>query len=176
MNFRHSKFELYITFAIVCIFFPLSRSAGSPSINNLWEEQESMQKVGHSNHSGQIGFIGRAWCDTKLCSRDACAEEESIRTQELKPERTTSFAIHFSEQKMREEAFEQIFYSTSYLMQKQKMIVVTTSYGFPPRYSLSWIDLQPWPVFVSTKEAGFAFQVNPGATLVRKFLHMCVLY
>jgi len=46
-------------------------------------------------------------------------------------------------------------------MQMQKLIVVTTSYGFPPRYSLSWIELQPWPVFISTKEWGFGFSSEP---------------
>lgn len=162
INYRYSKFELCITFVAVYIFFPCHSSSAINNQGKEWvQEDKTMQKVEFSNLGSRSGFIGKSWCDTKLCSRDACAEEEFIRTQAVKPGSIKNKTIHFSKQKMREEAFERIFYSSRYLMHIQKLIVVTTSYGYPPRYSLSWIDWQPWPVFVSTKEAGFGFASEP---------------
>jgi hypothetical protein len=69
--------------------------------------------------------------------------------------------IHFDVDRMHEEAFRRIFFSRASLIERQQLIVVTTSYGFPPRYSLNWINLQPWPVFVSSKEKGFGFSSEP---------------
>ena len=69
--------------------------------------------------------------------------------------------IHFCKKRMQEEAFEEIFYSPSSVLKSQKLVVVTTSYGVPPNYSLEWIDLQPWPVFISTKERGFGIASEP---------------
>jgi len=125
------------------------------------QEDKAMQDVEYFGISNHRVSTGKSWCDMKLCSKDACAEEEFIRAHKVKPESTKNETIYFSKEKMREEAFERIFYSSQYLMQMQKLIVVTTSYGYPPHYSLSWIDLQPWPVFISTKEAGFGFASEP---------------
>ena len=121
---------------------------------------ENMQKVEEFSELQSV-FVQKNWCNAKLCSKDACAEEEFVRTQDLHPISKENKTIHFSRERMREEVFDGIFFSSNSLMQTQKLIVVSTSYGAPPRYSLSWIDLQPWPVFVSTKEEGFGFASEP---------------
>jgi len=103
------------------------------------------------------------WCTMKLCSKSACEEEKLKRMHKERIMHTNSSRIHFSRKTMREEAFEKLFYSSvsPYPLQTQQLIVVTTSYGVPPRYPLEWIDSQPWPVFISTKEGGFGFASEP---------------
>ena len=103
------------------------------------------------------------WCNMKLCSKSACHEEKMKKMREENIVDVQDKNIHFSKRTMREEVFEKIFYSVNSesLLQAQQLVVVTTSYGVPPHYSLEWINLQPWPVFVSTKESGFAFASEP---------------
>ena len=107
----------------------------------------TLQKVDTTDQT----YSTKNLCNLKLCSRSACEEEALIRRSKSTVA-TGNSTIHFSRQRMQEEAFEKLFYSSSPVINSQKLIVVTTSYGVPPHYSLDWIDLQPWPVFISTKE------------------------
>lgn len=101
------------------------------------------------------------WCTMKLCSKSACMEEILKMRQEIIDMQDK--AISFSRQTMREEVFENIFHAVNSksLLEAQQLVVVTTSFGIPPRYPLEWINLQPWPVFISTKEEGFGFASEP---------------
>ena len=35
-----------------------------------------------------------------------------------------------------------------------ELVVISTSYKYPPRFALDWINAQTWPAFVSTKQPG----------------------
>ena len=117
----------------------------------------TLRKVDTTNQT----YSTKNLCNLKLCSKSACEEEALIRRSKESSVSTENSTIHFSKQRMQEEAFEKIFYSSSSVIKSQKLIVVTTSYGVPPRYPLDWIDLQPWPVFISTKENGFGIASEP---------------
>jgi len=41
------------------------------------------------------------------------------------------------------------------------VVLVVTSYGWPPRFPLDWINRQPWPAFVSTKVPGKGVHSEP---------------
>ena len=69
--------------------------------------------------------------------------------------------VHFHPEKLFEDSFMNLFYGPPRLLEDQPLVVVTTSYGSPPRYSLTWIDLQPWPVFISTKEKNYGIASEP---------------
>mmetsp|Transcript_4685 Transcript_4685/g.8796 ORF Transcript_4685/g.8796 Transcript_4685/m.8796 type:complete len:382 (-) Transcript_4685:1012-2157(-) len=42
-----------------------------------------------------------------------------------------------------------------------KMVVVVSSFAWPPAEDLSWLNEQPWPVFVSTKAQGHGYHSEP---------------
>jgi hypothetical protein len=134
-----------------------SFAAGLETTLSFSQHFGTLRKVDtvHQTHSR------KNYCNLKLCSRSACEEEALIRRSKESSIATENSTIQFSRQKMQEEVFEKIFYSSSSAMKSQKLIVVTTSYGVPPHYPLEWIDLQPWPVFISTKERGFGIASEP---------------
>lgn len=101
------------------------------------------------------------WCDNNLCTKSACTEEMESKQSRIRSVHFRNRTIHFDEFRMREGAFENIFYSGASFMETQNLVVVGTSYGVPPHYSLDWINSQPWPVFISTKEKGFGFASEP---------------
>jgi len=41
------------------------------------------------------------------------------------------------------------------------VVLIVTSYAWPPKFDLSWIQRQPWPAFVSTKEPGKRVHSEP---------------
>jgi hypothetical protein len=90
-----------------------------------------------------------------------------------------NLTISFSPISMKEEAFERIFYSEPSILSSQRLVVVTTSYGHPPRYPLDWLNSQPWPVFVSTKERGFSYSSEPWGNLgqeVSSFVRFILIF
>ena len=102
------------------------------------------------------------WCTVKLCTGDAIRQEMENRKIHFSSEYSLKKSpIVFDSSKLYEEAFLQLFYMEPKAIYKQPLIVVTTSYGFPPHYNLSWIVSQPWPVFISTKEKNFGISSEP---------------
>ena len=146
-----------LLFSIQLLLFPNCESLESGSQRKLAAKQqlESLRLA----HTSSTPDSERFLCNLKLCSRSACEEERVVRTS--KDRIVENGTIHFSVQRLREEAFEKIFYSSSSVMKSQELIVVTTSYGVPPHYPLEWINSQPWPVFISTKEKGFGIASEP---------------
>lgn len=59
------------------------------------------------------------------------------------------------------------------------MVVVASSYGWPPKNSLEWINAQPWPAFVSTKEPGRGINSEPWGNAGREagsYLHFILQF
>jgi len=112
-------------------------------------------------------FVGHTWCTVKLCTADSIKQE--IRERKLYSSKSVNFfffnnknvSITFNQEKLFEQSFLTLFYSPPKQFQEQQLVIVTTSYGKPPRYALSWINLQPWPVFISTKEKNFGISSEP---------------
>ena len=142
---------------IQLLVFPKSKNlaSGYRGKRVAYQKLESLRLAGTYNYPHHL----RALCNLKLCSMSACEEERLLRMR--KDRSIENRTIHFSVARMQEEAFEKIFYSSSSVMKSQRLIVVTTSYGVPPHYPLEWINSQPWPVFVSTKEKGFGIASEP---------------
>ena len=46
-------------------------------------------------------------------------------------------------------------------MQSQKLVVVASNYIYPPRNTLDWVYLQPWPVFISSKVKDLGIASEP---------------
>ncbi|CAL6334404.1 unnamed protein product [Bathycoccus prasinos] len=103
------------------------------------------------------------WCTWKLCTQDAILNE--IAEQKKTKQEFQNVTVFFSNKELLEKAFMNIFYSSPIVLRDHPLIVVTTSYGHPPHYRLDWINSQPWPVFVSTKEANFGISSEPWGNL-----------
>ena len=103
------------------------------------------------------------WCTARLCTENALKEEKQIRSQLMKrgSKEIGSEKVQYLKERLVELKFEKIYYSPPTVLQSQQLVVVTTSYGYPPHYSLDWINSQPWPVFISTKEKGFGIASEP---------------
>ena len=98
------------------------------------------------------------------CMKNRKKEERLLQQQGKTRESYRSkenFYISFDARSMYESSFMSLFYGEPQNMLNSKMIVVSTSYGNPPRNSLEWINRQPWPVFVSSKESNFGIASEP---------------
>lgn len=102
-----------------------------------------------------------SWCTFELCTEEALAQETRERGAITSRANDKNLSVLFSQENLVEQAFMNIFYSRPAVLQGQKLVVVSTSYNYPPRYPLDWINAQPWPVFVSTKEKSFSFSSEP---------------
>lgn len=109
--------------------------------------------------------VEHSWCTRELCTQDAIVLETTQRESWSGKENVQNFSVFFSKSELVEEYFMNIFYSSPYVLQDYPLIVVTTSYGYPPHYSLDWINLQSWPVFISTKEPNFGISSEPWGNL-----------
>jgi len=67
----------------------------------------------------------------------------------------------YIKERLAELKFERIYYSPPIVLQSQESVVVTTSYGYSPHYSLEWINSRPWPVFISKEENNFGVASEP---------------
>lgn len=106
--------------------------------------------------------IFHTWCSRKLCSDTAIKlEVEKKKLLFKEGSAVLNSTIEFDEDNLYERSFMDLFYSVPSLLEAQKMVIVTTSYGYPPKFSLTWINSQPWPVFVSTKESNFGVSSEP---------------
>ena len=106
--------------------------------------------------------VKHRWCTSMLCTKEASMweiyeQEKRLSTGKIIP----SVPVLFSKEKLHEQAFMNIFFSPPHVLHNQTLVVVSTSYGYPPHYSLQWIDAQPWPVFISTKEKNFGVSSEP---------------
>ena len=103
------------------------------------------------------------WCTERLCTERARKDERHIRTNLMKKGTMEigSDKVQYFKGRLVELKFEKIYYSPPTVLQSQELVVVTTSYGYPPHYSLEWINAQPWPVFISTKEKNFGVASEP---------------
>lgn len=103
------------------------------------------------------------WCTEILCTESALKEERQIRSK-LKKKGSMEIGsgkVQYLKERLVELKFEKIYYSPPTVLRSQQLVVVTTSYGYPPHYSLDWINSQPWPVFISTKEKSFGIASEP---------------
>ena len=124
-------------------------------------KDENLVTAGKEEMLSKNGTIKpHLWCTIQLCTDEAIRHEMENRQISF-----SNFSNHksiiFNSVKLYESAFFYLFYSEPRVLYEQPLIVVTTSYGFPPRYSLDWINAQPWPVFISTKEVGFGISSEP---------------
>ena len=120
-----------------------------------------------------------SWCNLKLCTKSACAEEKQRRSHVREVMMTENLTISYSQSNMKEAAFERLFYSEPWMLSSQQLVVVTSTYGNPPCYPMDWLDSQPWPVFISTKERGFSFSSEPWGNLgqeVSSFVRFILLF
>ena len=116
-----------------------------------------------------IGFseVLHSWCTEDLCTLNGMHEEQEDRLLQQQGKTRKSyrskenFYISFDARSMYESSFMSLFYGEPQNILNSKMIVVSTSYGNPPRNSLEWINRQPWPVFVSSKESNFGIASEP---------------
>ncbi|KAK3272036.1 hypothetical protein CYMTET_19643 [Cymbomonas tetramitiformis] len=65
----------------------------------------------------------------------------------------------FNPETLVEETFEQAMNRGR--IKDLEMVLVITSYGWPPRFSLDWINNQPFPAFVSSKVKGKGVHSEP---------------
>lgn len=128
-------------------------------------EDENLVAAGKKEmQSKNLTIKPHLWCTIQLCTDEAIRQEMEKRKISSSNFSNHSFKdklITFNSAKLYESAFSYLFYLEPRVLYDQPLIVVTTSYGFPPRYSLDWINAQPWPVFISTKELGFGISSEP---------------
>ncbi|CAL6337655.1 unnamed protein product [Bathycoccus prasinos] len=98
------------------------------------------------------------WCTTRLCSETYLISETKQRMMFAV---TSNSSVGFSYENLFEHSFMKILHSPPEVLETQQLVVVTTTYGYPPRYALDWINEQPWPVFISTKEKNFGISSEP---------------
>lgn len=94
------------------------------------------------------------WCTEALCTKEAIEAEkagqhpyqrdvaEGVRGRGYPYWNKTDFS---------EELFNRAMWEGPAAVEKLDLVVVTTSYKNPPRFSLDWINVQPFPAFTSTK-------------------------
>uniref|UniRef100_A0A7S0R439 Uncharacterized protein n=1 Tax=Pyramimonas obovata TaxID=1411642 RepID=A0A7S0R439_9CHLO len=65
----------------------------------------------------------------------------------------------FDEETLDDETFNQALRRGA--LKELPVVLVVTSYGWPPRFPLDWIKRQPWPAMVFTKEPGKGMHSEP---------------
>lgn len=150
-----------LAFATVLVTLVYSVKLASQQINNqnqkhLVRLDEELQR----KTSYEVGF--QLWCTPELCSVSSLREEDKKKRALLSEGvKNRNCTVHYLKETLSEQSFMELFYSPPSFMHKQPLVVVTTSYGYPSHYPLNWIDMQPWPVFISTKEKDFGVASEP---------------
>ena len=116
---RHAKFAF-----LFLVHFPQVKNFGVFE-SNFFLSAEQIRTP--QNISKTSSYSTKNYCNLKLCSRFARDEEAGIRLSKENLTGTKIGTVHFSKQRMQEEAFENIFYSPGSVLKSQKLIVVSTS-------------------------------------------------
>lgn len=162
------RFYQYITFPAYKVIFILTNLSVLRTSFHITLSQPFLV-LGSSNtrsslvsdlSTSQTYINGFSWCSKELCTKEGLYQERKLQS-DFKLKFNSTSSVTFNNSLLVELSFVHAMQCGPKAVEKLELVIITTSYGYPPHYSLSWIDLQPWPVFISTKEKNFGISSEP---------------
>ena len=142
-------------------------SDNGPSFDDVRQLSTSQPISGGSGGGISVKGGGGArhlWCTDALCAKAAVAAEragELPYQSDVAAGRPGRGYVYWNKTDFSEELFSRAMWEGPAAVESIDLAVVTTTYKNPPRNALDFINVQPFPTFVSTKEPGLGIHSEP---------------